>query len=116
MAQAACLSTQAVSATQPRLHAVIGTFGAVQIVPCTSSQKVLVDVQGRAFDVEGFEEYGHGTVFLPLSDARQLLAELSAAVERAESVVPGQSALWSAETARHLSPVRLRRPNRRRAA
>ena len=107
MAQAAFLSTHPDSVKQPRLHAVIGSYGAVQIVP--ASQKVLLDVQGRAFDVEGSEDRSHGTALIPLDDARQLIAKLQRAVEQAEAANPNQQglALWSPE---------LRRPNRRRAA
>ncbi|MBV8336843.1 MAG: hypothetical protein JO358_15685 [Alphaproteobacteria bacterium] len=85
MAQAAACVHQSYPLKQPRLHSVVGEFGAIQIVPITASQKVLVDVQGRFFNCAGYEDRDHGTALLPIADAWQLIAELTQAVEQAEA-------------------------------
>ena len=100
-----------------RVHCTIGPTGIVQLIADRVGGRVLLDAQDRHVDVDGHVRTGHAFVPLCREAARELLAELTAAI--AEADTPPSTALWSEATRRqagfgYLAPSR--HPNRRRVA
>ena len=109
-----CLSKTTAVATS-LLRCVTGGFGTVQIV--AAPQKVLLDLQSRAYNTVGLLHQDHAAALLPLDDARRLLVELTAAVAQSEALAPSPAPTWGDETSRHvvLAAARRRHPNRKRS-
>ena len=102
------MSRSVAVSTSSRLYSTAGTWGSAQIV--ATQRNVVLDLEGRNYDVSGNLHRDHAFVNLPLETAIRLNVLLGEAIEAAlDAPANRQAPLWSDATVCDIAEGRGRR-------